>query len=489
MVEKDQLLAYIYAKLTYAPHLARELTQIKETRQPFRHRNVYFKLKEYVDTFLARETPGSSENRIVVLPGLRGLGKTTLLLQLYDYLTQEKRIDQERVLYLPTDELKAYLGKDILETITVFVEDVFKTSLVNLDKQLFIFIDEVHFDKSWDVAAKIVYDQTKNVFLILTGSSALSIEMSVDLVRRSQRKSVFPLSFGEYLLLKYNIRLPFNVAENIRALILDPSKAAADSAGDLWGKVKRAMLPIGTPLEKEFEYFMSSGGFPFSIYLDEKSTYERIYSMIERVVAKDVFELQSFNTETRHLITRIIYYIASQTPGGTSDIKLANSLHTSPTLIRSILEVLEKTHLIFSIKPLGGAGKSVRKSWKYYFLSPSINAAIRSELGICASGDRKTLGLFAENLVAAYLFRLKETTHELTGLFYDPDKGGADFLILRGVEKVLPVEVGIGEKGEDQVKSSMKRYHSEYGVVLSRTGNISMDRSILHVPITFFSFA
>jgi hypothetical protein len=272
-------------------------------------------------------------------------------------------------------------------------------------------------------------------------------------------------------------------------LIFDPSKTAADSAGDLWGKVKRAMLPIGTPLEKEFEYFMSSGGFPFSIYLDEKSTHERIYSMIERIVVKDVFELQSFNTETRHLITRIIYYIASQSPGGTSDTKLANSLHTSPTLIRNILEVLEKTHLIFSIKPYGGAGKSVRKPWKYYFLSPSINATIRSRLGIYVSGDRKTLGLFTENLVAAHLFRMKETTHELTGLFYDPDKGGADFLILRGMERLFPIEVGIGEKGEDQVKTSMRRYHSEYGVVLSQTGNVSMDGNVLYVPITFFSFA
>ncbi len=51
-------------------------------------------------------------------------------------------------------------------------------------------------------------------------------------------------------------------------------------------------------------------------------------------------------------------------------------------MIRNILDVLEKTQLVFSVKPYGGAGKVVKKPWKYYFLSPSINAAIRFKLNI-----------------------------------------------------------------------------------------------------------
>jgi len=38
-------------------------------------RNAFFKLKNQVDNFL----DGTSEERFITLPGLRGVGKTTLL--------------------------------------------------------------------------------------------------------------------------------------------------------------------------------------------------------------------------------------------------------------------------------------------------------------------------------------------------------------------------------------------------------------------------
>jgi len=133
-----------------------------------------------------------------------------------------------------------------------------------------------------------------------------------------------------------------------------------------------------------------------------------------------------------------------QKPGGTSDAKLAARLNNrSPTMIRNILDVLEKTHLVFSVKPYGGAGKLVRKPWKYYFLSPSINAAIRFKLGVYDIRDRVMLGILAENLIASYLFRMKETLNMPTGFFYAPEEGGVDFLLQTGAGEIIPVEVGI----------------------------------------------
>ncbi|RLI92950.1 MAG: hypothetical protein DRO89_01140 [Candidatus Altiarchaeales archaeon] len=78
------------------------------------------------------------ENRVIVLPGLRGVGKTTLMLQIYKYLYLTKQIEQDRILYFSAvDELKEYLGAKISEVIGVYVESVFKI----------ILIDEAHFDK------------------------------------------------------------------------------------------------------------------------------------------------------------------------------------------------------------------------------------------------------------------------------------------------------------------------------------------------------
>ena len=71
---------------------------------------------------------------------------------------------------------------------------------MNLDREVFILIDEAHFDKEWAQAAKIVFDQTKKAFLIVTRSSALNLELSMDVARRAKRGVMFPMNFSEYLL-------------------------------------------------------------------------------------------------------------------------------------------------------------------------------------------------------------------------------------------------------------------------------------------------
>ncbi|MBO3840627.1 MAG: ATP-binding protein [Thermoproteota archaeon] len=478
MVEKKLIRSYLEAKLAETPILAKERTQ-----ELFGKRRVYSRIEKYVNDFLS----GEVENRVVILPGLRGVGKTTILLQIYNYLTQVKKVEQARVLYFSADELKDYLGAKISEAIKVFVEDIWNTSLTSLDKPLFILIDEAHYDKGWALSAKIVYDQTKRIFLLLTGSSALSMEMSVDLARRAKKETVFPLNFSEYLILKYKKYPPRGTAESIRNLLFEPSEDHVKEASRRWNELRRGMLNIGKPLEKEFEYFLLYGGFPFMFNLDEKGTHERIFSMIDRIVEKDVLTIKSFNTKTRNLITRIIYHLALQKPGGTSDVKLSKNLSASSRLIRGILDILEKTHLIFSIKPYGSAGKVSRKPWKYYFLSPSINAAIRFKLGHHDPKDRDMLGLFAENLVASSFFRMKETMNQPTGIFYDPGMQGVDFIIEKGIGEKIPVEVTIG-RGNGKTKKAIEKYSSKHGVCISSIDDILLDDNVVHIPLIFFSF-
>jgi hypothetical protein len=43
--------------------------------------------------------------------------------------------------------------------------------------------------------------------------------------------------------------------------------------------------------------------------------------------------------------------------------------------------------LIFSVKPLGNEEKIIRKSWKYYFTTPTIRFMIKDYLGIFIESD------------------------------------------------------------------------------------------------------
>jgi len=52
----------------------------------FNEREEFNQIKRYINEFIE----GYPYNRFIVLPGLRGVGKITLLFQTYDYLKREK---------------------------------------------------------------------------------------------------------------------------------------------------------------------------------------------------------------------------------------------------------------------------------------------------------------------------------------------------------------------------------------------------------------
>lgn len=482
--EKEQLVRYILAKLAETPQLVEN--QIKKQEKMLPYRRVYSRLRMYVDDFILK-SPQAINNRLIILPGLRGVGKTTILFQLYKHLREVNKIEQDRILYFSTDELKAYMDKTILDAIDVFVQEVHKTTLTALDKELFIFIDESHFDKQWSEAAKIVFDKSKKIFMIFTGSSALSLELSVDAARRTKKETLYPLNFSEYLVLRHNIYPPKSMAESIRNLIFY-GEEYLPVAQQKESELIKTLISLGKPVDKEWGEFVCCKGFPFGIDMNQIEVHERLFSMMDRVIEKDVFSVQQFNTDTRNTIKRILSFLALQLPGGTSDAKLSERLGKSPTMIRSILEVLEKTHLVFSVKPYGGAGKTVGKPWKYYFLSPSINAAIRFKLGSYDERDKEMLAVFAENLVASTFFRMKETINMPTGIFYDSREGGVDFLLYDAKEKIIPVEAGIGKKDKTQVYSAIKQYNSPYGIIIDNSSKITKEDKVIRIPITTFSF-
>mgnify|MGYP001095361836 CR=1 FL=1 len=475
----EKNIRYVLAKLAEGSKLAKDKTEIGG--EPLKYRRAYYRLEKHLKDFMSNKR----ENRVVLLPGLRGVGKTTTLLQLYNYL-REKNVDPDRILYFSADESTEYLGLGVYDVIEAFLEGIHRTSFVNLDKELFIFIDEAHFDEKWATAVKIVYDKTDKIFLAVTGSSALSMGMGVDLARRAKKEPIFPLNFSEYMVLKHELFPPKGMAESVRELLFDSGKLI--EASTKFDTLRKSFIKKGIPMQRAWEDFLCWGGFPFSLQLTQIDSHERLFGMVARVVEKDVFSLKSFNTDTRNTITRILSFLALQKPGGTSDSNLAEWLGgVSPTLVRSILDVLEKTHLVFSVKPYGGAGKKVRKPWKYYFLSSSLNAAMRLKLGAYDQYDKEMLGVFAETLVASTLFRMKETLNVPQGIYYDSLKGGSDFLI-QASGGIIPIEVSIGKKDARQVKNSMRKHGAKNGIVISGSESIKLDEGILHIPITLFSF-
>ncbi len=486
MANEVEVGRYVFSKLRETLRLAENYTQIDN--KFLSKRNAYIRLKKFLDDFIA----GGINNRLIILPGLRGTGKTTILFQLYEYLLKQKNIKPENVLYVSADDIQSIIGGNIANVILTYVKDVHQTSLIELKEKVFIFIDEAHFDRGWSQIVKVVYDSTKNVFIIVTGSSALSLEMSTDTARRSKKESLFPLNFQEYLLLKHNFYPPAGTAEAIRKSIFSGHKTDVDTLVRIENQLNKNMLHLPASPEIELRNYIYYGGFPFGIMVNRWEVYEKTADIIDRIILKDLPIIRSFDTQTYHVISKIVSFIALQKPGGTSQDRLSKHLQVSSSLVKEILDSLEKTQILFSLKPYGGAGKTIRKAWKYYFSSSTINSTLMWKLGRLDIASNEIWGILVENAVASYFFRMSKMIKKPTkpmGLFFDPNKGGVDFLFLDNQGNIIPVEVGGGKKDTRQIKTSIGRFKSDYGVVISPEEKTRREDNIIFVPLKTFLFS
>ena len=61
---------------------------LDRTKTEHRHRYVFGEIKKIIDNYI----DGNVSQRFLVLPGIRGTGKTTILYQTYQYLIKTKKL-------------------------------------------------------------------------------------------------------------------------------------------------------------------------------------------------------------------------------------------------------------------------------------------------------------------------------------------------------------------------------------------------------------
>ena len=167
-------------------------------------------------------------------------------------------------------------------------------------------------------------------------------------------------------------------------------------------------------------------------------------------------------------------------PGETSHVKLSKNLSLPIRKVTTILDILEKSRLIFSVKPhIKSANSFIRKPWKYYFISSSIVHSLRSFLGLHKEEGK---GLLLETAIASYLFKIANKNDLSVKLKYDSSKNGnVDFLFVNTLGKITPIECGFGKK-TSQVKKAMKKYNSQFGFIITDANKITITDNIIKIP-------
>ncbi len=435
-------------------------------------RSMFLCIKKYAKNFMG----GDATVRWLVMPGLRGSGKTTLLAQLY----HEIDVPVERKLFLSVDQITQTFGASLQEIIQVYEEAV-GGSFERLEEPVFLFLDEVQYDNKWAGFLKTVYDRTRKVFIIATGSSALMLNINADVARRAVSKKLYPMSFTEFMKIKNNKYEKIGLGRELRTALLD-SKSAQEVYSRLISceqTIRQYWLNVE---RQEASYYINYGTLPYMVALkNEALVYDQIKKSLERVVSVDIPQVGKFRPDIASKFPMLLYAIADSEQISLNSLSRTMEIGR-PTLMH-MLHVLEKTETIMRVYPHGSHRLQVRKPSKYLFTSPAFRAMYFKFIG---STQRKEIyeGKLLEDIVGLYLGRLCEQRSIF--LTYDSAIGGADFIV-RNDNALIAIEVGRGQKGFEQVTRTAKKVKAKYGLVISASElKIDTKHSAVSVPLEFF---
>lgn len=442
-------------------------------------RNIYIKTWGYVERYLSG---GYSARRWVIIPGLRGTGKTTILAQTY-YELVDTHNDQINILYFSLDEAIETIGAGLNEVLNDY-ERLLGESFEALTKPTFILIDEVQSDPRWASVLKALNERAAKVFLLCSGSSAIHLQGNADVAgRRAAIERLYPMNFCEYQMVRNGLFPNKGLKGLLNNALYESSDAhecharllkLKDRVDRYWAQVDR----------RQWRHYIYAGSLPFALmertYAD---VFDAVLETVDKIISKDIQQLGKFTPDTMPVIKRLLYLLAEGDV--ISNHKLVTILDVTAITISNILDILVQAELLIRIPPYGSQSSAVRKASKYLFMSSVIRAAFFNIAG--SSGTTETReGKLLEDIAGLHYCRNFGSMRR-GGLAYDSAAGGADFIV-RLEESRIAVEIGRGKKTSRQVAATIKRVKCKYGLVISDSPlAITDDSTTVKVPWDYFA--
>lgn len=311
------------------------------------------------------------KDRLIVIKGQRGTGKTTLILQ---YIKSTfKNFDE--TLYVSLDDI--YFSKN---TLTELTED-FVT-----DGGKYLFIDEAHRYKGWSQELKNIYDFYPELRIVVTGSSALSFYISsADLGRRSSVYDLPELSLREFI--NYTKNTDFK-AISLNDILYDHENISVE----INSKIKSV---------KFFREYLQSGSYPF--ILEGKDKYlEKVASTINTVIDSDIPSIENINPESRIKLKKLLLTMATSTPFKVNISELSRKLETTRDVLTKFLNLLNKAGIIKFLTTEGKGHTIIRKPDKIYFSNTNLMFAIHNNIDTGTVRETFFLNQLSNNYHVSY---------------------------------------------------------------------------------------
>lgn len=333
------------------------------------------------------------EQIIKILCGVRRCGKSTILKTYKDELISlgVKKQNIIEQLYSSMEFNEDFDYKNMHKELLSLIENADK------NQKVYLLLDEVQEVENWEKCVNSLFE-TQNVDIYVTGSNSklLSSEISTYLTGRFVQIPIFTLSFSEFIDFKKHY---FSTSTEIS-------------------------------LEKYFEQYLKSGGFPFIAKTNhnQEENYQIIDGIYSTVVTRDISKrhnisnLEMFNRVVRFILENLGKNFSAKT---IFDFFKSQQRSISIETIYNYLAWLEEAFIIYRCNRFDIQGKNVLKTQEKYYLS-DIGFKY-SQFGF----SPKSIASVLENIVYLELRRRGFTVY--IGKFADKE---IDFIATKQNEKL-----------------------------------------------------
>ena len=362
--------------------------------------------KQYKRSFFDKIQEFKKYKQIIILTGLRRVGKTTLIYQTIKDLLSGA--DPKRIFYFNFD-------KEIDDLVDIFENYKELTGVDYKKEKIFVFFDEITKFKKWAGELKLIYDSSPNIKFCISSSSSINLEEEAvkNLAGRYFLINITPLSFREFL--------------------------------ELTGKQKMAENHelYSREIKKEFfSYLLKS--FPETVNWDNELVVKDYLktTIIDKIIKSDLPErFSNINKELLYSLIELFY----KEPGFYLDYdNLSKNLRISKNTLYKHIFYLEFCYLIRIVRNFRpstlSTSRKLQRAYPYWW-----------NLAYCyGENNDKILESFAlSTMDGKYYWRNLEKE--------------IDFIKIEG-KNILPIEVKNREKVEDRDLNTLKLFMNKYKI-------------------------
>lgn len=379
-------------------------------------------IKRYIFEELAAHLP---KKEISLIVGPRQAGKTTLMLQLQDYLKKK-------------NEDTLFLSLDFETDMPHFISQNALLNRIRLEfgkKTGYVFIDEIQRKENAGIFLKGLYDMQTPFKFIISGSGSIELKEKVheSLAGRKRMFELHTVSLKEFI----NYKTGYKYEDRL----------------DEYFRIKKAE---GLALLMEYLNF---GGYPRVILEDTLKEKLKITDEIySSYIEKDISYL--LRVERIDAFGNLIRLLAGQIGNLVNINELSSTLGISVQTVKNYLAYAEKTFVVKRVTPYHrNIRKEISKSPVLYFNDLGLRNFSSGQFGRHTMFSE--MGFLFQNLVYRLLIEKTKDNDSTLHFWRTKDRAEVDFIIDKGIE-VIPVEVKCRQMKDKAIARSLRSFISKY---------------------------